>query len=202
MGPAALSSFRTARARSRRVADGALYPMELTHSTRPRRARMRMRWVFESGSPLQSWLKQSMSRPANGSASPGGFVRSSLARGEGMRSGGAAVLLGVGLAARAALMGGRAGVFGMSEAHVGGHQVKVGGAGQADGGECHRDQRAESPEPLGKLAQIGLGVVGMLVQDGAEISGRGAVVHRAGEAGAHLRNAPDALLRERLALIA
>src|SRR5215813_3808844 len=37
--------------------------MELTHSTRLSRAINRIRCVFDSGSPLQSWLKQSMSLP-------------------------------------------------------------------------------------------------------------------------------------------
>src|SRR6185503_2180695 len=37
--------------------------MELTHSTRLSRAISRIRCVFDSGSPFQSWLKQSMSLP-------------------------------------------------------------------------------------------------------------------------------------------
>ena len=42
--------------------------MELTHSTRLSRAISRIRCVFDSGSPFQSWLKQSMSLPRKGSA--------------------------------------------------------------------------------------------------------------------------------------
>src|SRR5215468_1145837 len=42
--------------------------MELTHSTRLSRAINRIRCVFDSGSPLQSWLKQSMSLPHKESA--------------------------------------------------------------------------------------------------------------------------------------
>src|SRR5215469_2198929 len=42
--------------------------MELTHSTRLSRAINRIRCVFDSGSPLQSWLKQSMSLPRKESA--------------------------------------------------------------------------------------------------------------------------------------
>src|SRR5262245_30342250 len=37
--------------------------MELTHSTRLSSAISRIRCVFDSGSPFQSWLKQSMSLP-------------------------------------------------------------------------------------------------------------------------------------------
>src|SRR5215510_2638137 len=42
--------------------------MELTHNTRFSRAINRIRCVFDSGSPLQSWLKQSMSLPRKESA--------------------------------------------------------------------------------------------------------------------------------------
>src|SRR5262245_10395611 len=67
-GLAAARIFWIARETSRREVVGARYPMELTHRTRLSRANRRMRCVLDSGSPLQSWLKQSMSRLCSGPA--------------------------------------------------------------------------------------------------------------------------------------
>src|SRR5215468_7930092 len=62
-GLAAAASFWNARRTSALDAAGVRYPMELTHSTRLSRAINRIRCVFDSGSPFQSWLKHSMSLP-------------------------------------------------------------------------------------------------------------------------------------------
>ena len=64
MSPRATSrSFFQIRAASAALARGARFPSEFTQSTRLSRARIRMMWVFESGSPSQSFEKQTMSRP-------------------------------------------------------------------------------------------------------------------------------------------
>src|SRR5262245_63086590 len=67
-GFAAAASFQNARLKSALDAVGVRYPIELTHSTRLSRAISRIRCVFDSGSPFQSWLKQSMSLPRKESA--------------------------------------------------------------------------------------------------------------------------------------
>src|ERR1043166_3138656 len=72
IGRAAAPSLWSARRRSARDGLGVRYPMELTQRIRLSRARRRIKWVFERGSPVQSWLKQMMSRPR--SAPPVGGV--------------------------------------------------------------------------------------------------------------------------------
>src|SRR5262249_22914425 len=67
-GLAAAASFQNARLKSALDAVGVRYPIEFTHNTRFSRAINRIRCVFDSGSPLQSWLKQSMSLPRKDSA--------------------------------------------------------------------------------------------------------------------------------------
>ena len=56
-------SFFTIRLASRALAVGRRLPMLFTHSTRFSRARIFIACIFDSGSPSQSFEKQTMSRP-------------------------------------------------------------------------------------------------------------------------------------------
>jgi hypothetical protein len=68
MGAAKDFSFFRARLASDLESVGARKPIEFTHRMRLSRAKSRMMCVRERGSPLQSWLKQRMSRPTRGSS--------------------------------------------------------------------------------------------------------------------------------------